>query len=1776
MSKPIEQKIELNASSDQLTIAFNVLQKKIEDANKAIRNANLSNIKDLESASKVISANLKTLSKAKAEMKTLMADVEAANKKALAEQKKALEEQKRITDAAYKARAEAARIEGQSAREFYKEKSRLARLAAAEEKKLAQEVTAYESTLDKQRIARARELAAARREAAKAAVGGRVGGLTDVDQAKLQRAAVDARLRDLRREREALAGNDAAAARGVAQRIQDQKALGVQLDAVIRKLEQQRLAMQGRLAGSQRLLAPERVQVTANNLGSAAAALQFYRAEQAAARDLLQTTLATKNITAQQIAQAQEKLRLANANVTAARALARAESTDTKTRQLTAHQAQLRLAQAFAQQQIASLGPAKALAEAVARTAAAQERLAKATAETQKARLRDLELAQKQQAAIERASAKKERESAPGPLGSILSPGYAAAAFARTSVYGAAASTVYGISSTVTDSISSLVTLEDELAKLQAIAGATDTQMQQLTASIFEIGAGSRYSLNDLARISQTLAQAGISASQMSDVLRSVTTLATASGSSPDEAVNLVTSAIGSFQLHTSEAARVADLMTSALNRTKLTVQQTAQAIQYVGATAYEQNISLEQLLATVGGIAQAGVRSGSTIGTGFRQFLVDLQTPSDKLREQLTQLNITAADVDVTTRGLPAVLDTLREKGFGAAAAYQGLETRAAAFYLVAKNNVDVMDNLQLAFADTNVAAAANEKAMDSMIAQWQRFKNILTVKIEDSFTPWSERITDSLDRVSDYFEETESQQRALTLAIAEGTPELEAYQEVYGAWEGKLEYVNSYLAVASEGWMSLLGRVYDYTVGTEEATSATEAAATAVAEASEAVDNQAARMTELDKEIQRLIVQKNELRNNDARTSAEMVTLMQRFEGLASHLVLTANRYDDLTAAVRRYRIEQAAEMGTRLDAQISSLSVQSATARQAAGQGVAGILGSPEYKGLLSKRAIEALETIRTGTPGTDQVRVATAVLTNEVTRLTDSNRRVSGTQLEVAKRLDTVVSNISTASGAKSTIPILERQAEDRRIESTRRIGGYATEGLSQVNGLMTQLQSAEGTKRAELKREMGSRLTGLETQLRLAQANPFKSPGEARWIVERQQEVSTLRSQYEGLLKAAATSEAETAEKTARADRRRTREAEATKRGPRPKRQPAVGKPVTQRDVDRVGREMGLPLGSGVRSVAEQWSLFRRRKTRATPDKSDHSNGGAARDFGVAHLSDAEAVAMAERMKARYKALGIEAQVLYERGTKKGGPPEGTARHIHVGVKKGSRFKSGQDAGDGEYDGYSSSEMRAEAEAAARKRRAVAAAELDIMESDFASRLRQMRETEGKEGFPAAILAAKESLSKLQKKMFDEAETKLFEDGVDIESPEYAAGMMKVADSIAKRTEEYQKIVGDTIIASADEQLRGAEEAFEAGLRPYELKIKTLKAQSSGLSTYTLRNKVPDFVGQLNDLRSSKAEERAREQEYALLGPRIEEQRKALYLANWRSMTTGTTDETQKEIEKLRKELENLLETQQLLEAELSAGGLLPTSLTEGLVQAVEAYRELNGLNNTFSQNLMLNMTGAIETVHSSFANMFTSIISGSESALGAVGKFAMGVADYMFQLAGQMLAQQALNGLFSLLGSFVGVPGGLGSSGGGFGGLGASATSFSFGGRFNGGPADPAGTIYRKSGGEVSNGSASADSVFLKAAKGEWVINKKSVDSVGPQFMAQLNQHGAKALSGLQSMPKIDMKSRTETNVYVVPPQQRPTLQKDDVLIIMQEDMLTGTTGRLIQKIVRE
>lgn len=305
-----------------------------------------------------------------------------------------------------------------------------------------------------------------------------------------------------------------------------------------------------------------------------------------------------------------------------------------------------------------------------------------------------------------------------------------AARFANYAVLGAGIGGAYALSKQIVD-------LDTALHNLQGITQTTDIGMGKLRTTILDLSLTSKFSASQIATAATTLGQAGLSASQIEEALKPVILFAQASGSTIEESVQIMTSAMGAFNVQASELTNVADVFTAALNSSKLNIGQLSTAFQYSATTAAGLGISYNELVNVLSLMADAGIKAGSTLGTGFRQVVAQLEAPTAKFVAVLDRLHLTFDDVDIKSHGIITVLENLKKAGFDVTAAYEAFGNRGGSAIISMLNQLDHVAERAHELNAPGAAARASAIQMESLSASAHKAANEVVALAANAFAP-------------------------------------------------------------------------------------------------------------------------------------------------------------------------------------------------------------------------------------------------------------------------------------------------------------------------------------------------------------------------------------------------------------------------------------------------------------------------------------------------------------------------------------------------------------------------------------------------------------------------------------------------------------------------------------------------------------------------------------------------------------------------------------------------------------------------------------------------------------------------------------------------------------------------------------------------------------------------------------------------------------------------------------------------------------------------------
>jgi len=234
--------------------------------------------------------------------------------------------------------------------------------------------------------------------------------------------------------------------------------------------------------------------------------------------------------------------------------------------------------------------------------------------------------------------------------------------------------------------VSTIAEFGDIMAQVGAITkDATATieeqqrQFQALGEAARTIGATTRFGAAEAAEGMLELARAGVSATDIIKELPTVLKFAQAGVIGVGQAAEQTVNTLNQFSLGSEDVVHVLDVIAKSANDSTTNVSEMATAFSYVGRTAANLGLSIEETAALLEALAQGGLK-GERGGTALRGILLDLTDDTPKLTRVLKELDLKFKDID------PALVSPIEAfRKLGAA----GL-TAGQAFQLFGKRGED------------------------------------------------------------------------------------------------------------------------------------------------------------------------------------------------------------------------------------------------------------------------------------------------------------------------------------------------------------------------------------------------------------------------------------------------------------------------------------------------------------------------------------------------------------------------------------------------------------------------------------------------------------------------------------------------------------------------------------------------------------------------------------------------------------------------------------------------------------------------------------------------------------------------------------------------------------------------------------------------------------------------------------------------------------------------------------------------------------------------------
>jgi TP901 family phage tail tape measure protein len=210
--------------------------------------------------------------------------------------------------------------------------------------------------------------------------------------------------------------------------------------------------------------------------------------------------------------------------------------------------------------------------------------------------------------------------------------------------------------------IKSFGEFDRQIKRVQVLAGGTEKDFKRLADTAFKLGSSTAFSAQEVAEAFEEFAKAGFNVNQILDASEATLGLATAGNLSLAEAVNIAVAALNAFGREAEDMNSVATILTTAFTNSAQTLQDLGQALKFVAPLASSLGISLEEVSAALGALAQVGIRS-SIAGTSLNQALLQLLRPTSESSEIIEDLGVSFFTLNEAGQAARATIQATKDE---------------------------------------------------------------------------------------------------------------------------------------------------------------------------------------------------------------------------------------------------------------------------------------------------------------------------------------------------------------------------------------------------------------------------------------------------------------------------------------------------------------------------------------------------------------------------------------------------------------------------------------------------------------------------------------------------------------------------------------------------------------------------------------------------------------------------------------------------------------------------------------------------------------------------------------------------------------------------------------------------------------------------------------------------------------------------------------------------------------------------------------------------------
>lgn len=304
---------------------------------------------------------------------------------------------------------------------------------------------------------------------------------------------------------------------------------------------------------------------------------------------------------------------------------------------------------------------------------------------------------------------------------------------------------------------------EAGMSRVQAISGASKSQLKQLTDQAVKLGQSTSFSASEVSAGMENLASAGFSVNEIMEATPGLLDLAAVSGGDVASASEIAASSLRAFNMDASDSGHVADVFAQAAADTNAEVGDMGEAMKYAAPVAHQLGMSIEETSAAIGIMSDNGIK-GSQAGTTLRGALTRLAKPTEAMTATMDQYGLSFFDANGKMKPFGEIIGQLKSKVGGLdeqsrAAALTTLFGKEALSGMMAlvETGPGKFNKLTNSFEDSDGAASKMAKTMQdnakNQIEQMMGALETAAIKIEQAVAPTIKDLANFVGKLADAF---------------------------------------------------------------------------------------------------------------------------------------------------------------------------------------------------------------------------------------------------------------------------------------------------------------------------------------------------------------------------------------------------------------------------------------------------------------------------------------------------------------------------------------------------------------------------------------------------------------------------------------------------------------------------------------------------------------------------------------------------------------------------------------------------------------------------------------------------------------------------------------------------------------------------------------------------------------------------------------------------------------------------------------------------------------